>query len=90
MTRPICTKNLEREIAGRDILWREREDLALASLRRLKALAAEIEGELWPNHDLAHWRRLVARGWPTLAARPGARVNPRMLRRAGAPKGKLS
>ena len=62
-------ENLEREIAP-GILWREREDLALASLRRLKALAADIGGDLWPNHDLAHWRALVARGWPTLAARP--------------------
>jgi N-acyl homoserine lactone hydrolase len=62
-------ENLEREIAP-GILWRDREDLALASLRRLKALAADTGGELWPNHDLAHWRALVARGWPTLAARP--------------------
>lgn len=62
-------ENLEREIAP-GILWRDREDLALASIARLKALAADIGGDLWPNHDLAHWRALVARGWPTLAARP--------------------
>jgi N-acyl homoserine lactone hydrolase len=62
-------ENLEREIAP-GIVWRDREDLALASLRRLKTLAAGVGGELWPNHDLAHWRSLVARGWPTLAARP--------------------
>jgi N-acyl homoserine lactone hydrolase len=61
-------ENLEREIAP-GILWRDREDLALASIRRLKALAAEEDAELWPNHDLAHWRALVARGWTTLAAR---------------------
>ena len=24
-------------------------------------------GELWPNHDLAHWSRLRARGWPTVS-----------------------
>ncbi len=62
-------ENLEREIAP-GILWREREDLALASIRRLKSLAASENAELWPNHDLAHWRALAARGWPTLAARP--------------------
>jgi N-acyl homoserine lactone hydrolase len=60
-------ENLEGEIAP-GILWREREDLALASIRRLKAVAAEAGAELWPNHDLAHWERLNQRGWPTLAA----------------------
>jgi N-acyl homoserine lactone hydrolase len=64
-------ENLAREIAP-GILWRDREDLALASIRRLKALAAEMGADLWPNHDLAHWRRLRAQGWPTLAAREGA------------------
>jgi N-acyl homoserine lactone hydrolase len=61
-------ENLEREIAP-GILWRDREDLALASIRRLKALAAGEGAALWPNHDLAHWRSLCAEGWPTLAAR---------------------
>jgi N-acyl homoserine lactone hydrolase len=61
-------ENLEREIAP-GILWRDREDLALASVRRLKALARETGAELWPNHDLAHWRALQKRDWPTLAAR---------------------
>jgi N-acyl homoserine lactone hydrolase len=62
-------ENLEREIVP-GILWREREDLALASIQRLKALAAAEGAELWPNHDVAHWRSLRRRGWPTLAARP--------------------
>lgn len=66
-------ENLDREIAP-GILWRdseghEREDLALASIRKLKALARDTGAALWPNHDLGHWRDLVARGWPTLAAR---------------------
>ena len=43
---------------------KHREDLALASIRRLKALAADEGAELWPNHDLAHWQRLRERGWP--------------------------
>jgi len=60
-------ENLQREIAP-GILWRGREDLALASIRRLKSLAAQEGAELWPNHDLQHWRRLRERGWPTLAA----------------------
>ena len=65
-------ENLDGEIAP-GILWRdgdgrEREDLALASIRRLKALAREAQAELWPNHDLAHWQRLRERGWPVLAA----------------------
>jgi N-acyl homoserine lactone hydrolase len=61
-------ENLEREIAP-GLLWRDREDLALASIRKLKALAASEGAELWPNHDLAHWRRLKERGWTTLAGR---------------------
>jgi N-acyl homoserine lactone hydrolase len=61
-------ENLDREIAP-GILWRDREDLALESIRQLKTLALEAGAELWPNHDLAHWRRLRDRGWPTLAAR---------------------
>jgi N-acyl homoserine lactone hydrolase len=60
-------ENLDREIAP-GLLWRDREDLALGSLRRLKALASEEGAELWPNHDFQHWRRLRERGWPVLAA----------------------
>jgi N-acyl homoserine lactone hydrolase len=61
-------RNLDKEIAP-GILWRDREDLALASIQRLKALAAGERAELWPNHDIEHWRRLRRRGWPVLAAR---------------------
>jgi N-acyl homoserine lactone hydrolase len=61
-------RNLDDEIAP-GILWRDREDLALGSIRRLKALAAGEGAELWPNHDIEHWRRLRQRGWPVLAAR---------------------
>jgi N-acyl homoserine lactone hydrolase len=62
-------ENLEREIAP-GILWRDREDLAVASIRQLKTLARDTGAELWPNHDLAHWHHLRGRGWPTLSA-PG-------------------
>jgi N-acyl homoserine lactone hydrolase len=60
-------ENLQAEIAP-GILWRDREDLAIASIRRLKSLALDEGAELWPNHDLGHWQRLRERGWTTLAA----------------------
>ena len=68
-------QNLDEEIAP-GILWRDpagrqREDLALASIRRLKALAAGEGAELWPNHDLRHWQRLRERGWTTVAKPSG-------------------
>jgi N-acyl homoserine lactone hydrolase len=59
-------ENLEGEIAP-GLLWQDREDLALASIRRLKAMAKEVRGELWPNHDFGHWHALQTRGWPTLS-----------------------
>jgi N-acyl homoserine lactone hydrolase len=59
--------NIDSEIVP-GILWEDREDLALASIRQLKALAQQERAELWPNHDLAHWQRLQARGWPVLAS----------------------
>lgn len=52
------TENLEDEIAP-GILWQEREDLALESIRKLKAIAREHRAGLWPNHDMAFWRRLT-------------------------------
>ena len=51
------TENIEQEIAP-GTLWQEREELAIASIRKLKALAAETGGELWPNHDMAFYRGL--------------------------------
>lgn len=60
-------ENLDAEIAP-GILWRDREDLALASIRRLKALAASERAQLWPNHDQGHWQALRRAGWPVLAA----------------------
>jgi N-acyl homoserine lactone hydrolase len=75
-------RNLDDEIAP-GILWRDREDLALGSIRRLKALATDEGAELWPNHDIDHWRRLRQRGWPVLAARfrsPPASLEPPLRR----------
>jgi N-acyl homoserine lactone hydrolase len=50
------TENLEQEIAP-GLCWCDREDLALASIRKLKDLARETGAELWPNHDMAFYRR---------------------------------
>jgi len=52
-------ENLDQEIAP-GTLWRDSEDLALASIRKLKTLARETGARLWPNHDLAFWRTLPA------------------------------
>ena len=52
-------ENIDQEIAPGS-LWQAREDLAIASIRKLKALARETDGELWPNHDMAFWRQLKA------------------------------
>jgi N-acyl homoserine lactone hydrolase len=50
-------ENLDEEIAP-GTLWQDREDLALASIRKLKALAAQTGARIWPNHDLAFYRSL--------------------------------
>lgn len=50
------TENIEDEVAP-GLCWRDREDMALASIRKLKALAAETGADLWPNHDMAFFRR---------------------------------
>ncbi|WP_085315954.1 N-acyl homoserine lactonase family protein [Derxia lacustris] len=68
------TENLDREIAP-GLLWRgvpdadgvapiaeaEAERTALASIRKLKALAADDGAELWPNHDFGFYRRMQCR-----------------------------
>lgn len=50
-------ENLRDEIAP-GICWQDREEQALASIRKLKHLAAQEKARLWPNHDLAFWRTL--------------------------------
>jgi N-acyl homoserine lactone hydrolase len=51
-------ENLRDEIAP-GLCWQDDEALALASIRRLKALALAERAELWPNHDFDSFR-----GWP--------------------------
>ncbi|MEO1751263.1 N-acyl homoserine lactonase family protein [Thiofaba sp. EF100] len=48
-------ENIEDEVAP-GLCWQEREDLALASIRKLKSLAREAGAQLWPNHDMAFFR----------------------------------
>lgn len=51
-------ENLTEEIAP-GYCWQDREAQALASIRKLKALARAEGAELWPNHDFTAYRR-----WP--------------------------
>ncbi len=44
-------ENLEEEIAP-GYCWQDNEALALASIRKLKALARTENAQLWPNHDM--------------------------------------
>jgi N-acyl homoserine lactone hydrolase len=46
------TENLSEEIAP-GCCWQDNAALALASIRKLKALARAEDAELWPNHDMA-------------------------------------
>ncbi|MDR3371721.1 N-acyl homoserine lactonase family protein [Rhodoferax sp.] len=50
-------ENIDDEIAP-GTLWQGREAQAVASIRKLKALATETNAQLWPNHDMAFYRRL--------------------------------
>jgi N-acyl homoserine lactone hydrolase len=38
--------------------WQDNEALALASIRRLNALALLENADLWPNHDFEFFRGL--------------------------------
>lgn len=52
-------ENLDDEIAP-GYCWQDDEATALASIRRLKRIAAGERADLWPNHDLAFFRSLPA------------------------------
>ncbi len=51
------SENLEKEIAP-GLCWNDQEQLALASIRKLKQLGRETQAQLWPNHDLEFFRTL--------------------------------
>jgi N-acyl homoserine lactone hydrolase len=55
-------ENLADEIAP-GYCWQDDEEQALASIRKLKALARSEKADLWPNHDFAAYRR-----WPLFPA----------------------
>lgn len=50
-------ENLDDEVAPGNV-WQGRVDEAVASIRKLKRVAAETGAWLWPNHDMDFYRRL--------------------------------
>ena len=50
-------ENISQEIAP-GLCWRNQDSLALASIRKLKQLAAQEQAEIWPNHDIVFWNSL--------------------------------
>lgn len=50
-------ENLREEIAP-GYCWQDNEALALASIRKLNALARDQNAQLWPNHDIAFFNSL--------------------------------
>lgn len=48
-------ENIEEEIAP-GLCWRDREDMAIQSIQKLKTLANETEARLWPNHDMRFYQ----------------------------------
>jgi N-acyl homoserine lactone hydrolase len=51
------SENITDEIAPGNC-WQDQTELAIASIRKLKHLAATEKAELWPNHDIEFWRTL--------------------------------
>jgi N-acyl homoserine lactone hydrolase len=51
-------ENLTDEVAP-GYCWQDKDTLAIASIRKLKAIAQSEDAELWPNHDFAAFR-----SWP--------------------------
>ncbi len=48
-------ENLNDEIAP-GLCWRDKEDLALESIKKLKAIAQKERALAWPNHDMDFFR----------------------------------
>ena len=51
------TENIVDEVAPGNC-WQDQTELAIASIRKLKALASLEKAQLWPNHDMTFWRTL--------------------------------
>lgn len=51
------SENLTDEVAP-GYCWEDNDELAVASIRKLKALAREEDAQLWPNHDMSFFQSL--------------------------------
>lgn len=51
-------ENLRDEIAP-GLCWDNDELKAIRSIRKLKSIAKDTQAELWPNHDLAFWQKVM-------------------------------
>lgn len=49
-------ENIDDEVAP-GLCWHDREDMAIASIRKLKAIAKRTGAQLWPNHDLGFYQQ---------------------------------
>ena len=54
------TENIIDEIAPGHC-WQDNTELAIQSIRKLKALAASENAALWPNHDMQFWQQVAAK-----------------------------
>lgn len=52
-------ENLDEEIAP-GLCWHDREELAIASIRKLKQISAQSGAQLWPNHDIEFYNSCLA------------------------------
>ncbi len=48
-------ENIDDEVAP-GLCWCDRDDLAVASIQKLKTIASDHNAEIWPNHDLCFFR----------------------------------
>lgn len=51
-------ENLQDEVAP-GLCWQDREDLAIQSIQKLKRIAQQGDGIVWPNHDMAFYRQCI-------------------------------
>ena len=49
-------ENIDDEVAP-GLCWHDREDMAIESICKLKAIAEQTGAQLWPNHDIEFYRR---------------------------------
>lgn len=49
-------ENIDDEVAP-GLCWHDRDDMAIASICKLKAIAKLTGAQLWPNHDLGFYQQ---------------------------------